>query len=187
MRILGVDPGLTRCGFAVVDFAGGAFNLIYADTFRSDPKQQLAERIFAIARQIEDSIEELKPESIALERVFAQSNLSTVMATAQISGVVLYLAQRFGIPVAFHTPSEVKLAVTGSGRANKVQVGSMVQRLLGLESPLHPADTADACAIAITHSLRFGVAAGSETGSSVVPMTKAQQAWADAIRKSQKS
>ena len=187
MRILGVDPGLTRCGLAVVDFANGIFELVYANTFVSEAKQPLAERIFAIASQIEDSIATFKPDSIALERVFAQSNLSTVMSTAQISGVVLYFSQRFETPIAFHTPSEVKLAVTGSGRANKNQVGSMVQRLLRLDAPLHPADTADACAIAITHALRFGIAAGRETGSKSVPMTKAQSVWADAIRKSQKS
>lgn len=185
MRILGVDPGLTRCGLAVVDYSNRKFELVFADTFRSKPEDQLADRVFEIANQIEDRFVEFKPETVALERVFAQANLRSVMATAQISGVVLYLARKYEVPIAFHTPSEVKLGVTGSGRANKAQVGDMVQRLLNLDAPLKPADTADACAIAITHALRIGIAAGGETGSKSVPMTKAQRAWADAIRKSQ--
>ncbi len=185
MRILGVDPGLTRCGLAVIDYSNGKFDLVFADTVRSSPKDQLADRVYEISQQIERRFVEFKPETVALERVFAQANLKSVMATAQISGVVLYLARKFEVPIAFHTPSEVKLGVTGSGRADKAQVGAMVQRLLNLDAPLTPADTADACAIAMTHALRFGVAAGRETGSKNLPMTKAQQAWADAIRKSQ--
>jgi crossover junction endodeoxyribonuclease RuvC len=185
MRILGVDPGLTRCGLAVIDCSNGKFDLVFADTVRSSPKDQLADRVYEISQQIEHRFVEFKPETVALERVFAQANLKSVMATAQISGVVLYLARKFEVPIAFHTPSEVKLGVTGSGRADKAQVGAMVQRLLSLDVPLKPADTADACAIAMTHALRFGVAAGRETGSKNLPMTKAQQAWADAIRKSQ--
>lgn len=185
MRILGVDPGLTRCGIAVIEYSNGQFQLVYADTLRSDPKQPLADRIFSIGNLIEDVIEKHSPESIAIERVFAQANLRSVMGTAQISGVVLYLSRRYRLPISFHTPSEVKLGVTGSGRADKAQVGAMVQRLLRLEAPLKPADTADACAIAMTHAMRFGLAAGPETGSNSVPMTSAQKAWSEAIRKSQ--
>lgn len=185
MRILGIDPGLTRCGISVIQYSDGRFELLFADTLRTDPKQALAERIFSLGKRIEEAIEHYKPQTIALERVFAQANLRSVMGTAQISGVVLFLAQKFELPISFHTPSEVKLGVTGSGRADKAQVGAMVQKMLRLSEPLHPADTADACAIAMTHALRFGLAAGPETGSSSVPMTPAQKAWAEAIRKSQ--
>ncbi|MFM6980797.1 MAG: crossover junction endodeoxyribonuclease RuvC [Micrococcales bacterium] len=173
-RILGIDPGLTRCGIGVVDLATSRkVTLVEVDVFRSDPGVELVARVGSIGDRIEAAIEHFKPDAIAIERVFAQSNLRSVMGVAQISGVVLHLAHRYKIPLAFHTPTEVKAAVTGSGRADKAQVGYMVAKILGLDSVPKPADAADALAIAITHGWRSAGATGIEASN----LTKAQQAW----------
>lgn len=186
-RILGVDPGLTRCGIGVIEQgAGRKVSLVHVETLRSGAEAPLAERIRIIGDQLEQLILRFKPDTIALERVFAQANLRTVMGTAQISGVLLLLAARHGIPISLHTPSEVKAAVTGNGRANKDQVGKMVQAILHLDELPKPADSADALAIAITHAWRMGVAAGTETGSSSTATTKAQERWRAAIEASKK-
>jgi crossover junction endodeoxyribonuclease RuvC len=155
--------------------------MLHVEVVATKPDVVLASRISTIGSRIADVMDEFKPDVIALERVFAQANLRTVMGTAQISGVVLFLAAQRGIRVALHTPTEVKAAVTGSGRAAKAQVGAMVARILGLKEAPKPADAADALAIAITHGWKplntdaSGVAAGA---------TPAQQAWANAERAS---
>ena len=161
-------------------------SLVHVETLRSGPEVPLAERIRIIGDQLEQLILRFKPDTIALERVFAQANLRTVMGTAQISGVLLLLAARHGIPISLHTPSEVKAAVTGNGRANKDQIGKMVQAILHLDERPKPADSADALAIAITHAWRMGVAAGADTGSSSTATTKAQERWRAAIEASKK-
>ena len=182
MRVLGIDPGLTRCGLGLIEQgAGRKVSLVAVDTLRSSPDEQLARRIGSIAQSLEEFLVEHQPNSIALERVFAQANLRTVMGTAQISGVVLALADKYSIPVALHTPTEVKAAVTGNGRADKSQVGNMVAKILGLGEVPKPADAADALAIAITHAWRMGIAAGTETGSSATNATVAQEQWRRAI------
>ena len=179
-RILGVDPGLTRCGLAVVEeLPGRKVSAVFYDTVRSATDTALEVRIAEIAHAVEAAIETYKPDVIAIERVFAQANLRSVMGVAQISGVVLYLANKYEIQVHLHTPSEVKAAVTGSGRAAKAQIGSAVAKILALSEPPKPADTADALAIAITHSWR-GSAGAISTGRA----TKAQEAWVAAERAS---
>ncbi len=178
-RILGVDPGLTRCGVGVIDLASSRkVSLVRVETLRSDPTEQLSTRVGTIGAQIEALILETKPDGIAIERVFSQSNVSTVMGTAQISGVVLYLANKHSIPVAMHTPTEVKAAVTGSGRAAKAQVGTMVAQILGLKEVPKPADAADSLAIAICHAWKsFTPSKGGGGG-----VTAAQAAWLAAER-----
>lgn len=172
-RILGIDPGLTRCGVGIVDLLPSRkVQLVEVDTFRTSAESDLSSRVGIIGDRIEALINNFKPDSIALERVFAQENLRSVMSVAQISGVVLHLAHRYSLTIAFHTPTEVKAAVTGSGRASKQQVGAMVARILSLDEVPKPADAADALAIAITHGWR---AAG--INSSSTSLTKAQQAW----------
>jgi crossover junction endodeoxyribonuclease RuvC len=179
VRILGIDPGLTRCGVGVIDLAAGRrVSLVSVDVYRSLPSAALQERIGTIGAQIEALIAETKPNVIALERVYADVNVRSVMGTAQISGVVLLLAHRYGIPLAMHTPTEVKAAVTGSGRADKAQVGNMVARILGLAEVPKPADAADSLAIAICHAWRGAGATDSGSGS----LTPAQQAWHAAER-----
>ena len=130
-------------------------------------------RLLVIAEAIEQWLDAFKPDVLAIERVFAQTNLSTVMGVAQVSGVVMVAAARRGIPVAMHTPSEVKAAVTGNGRADKANVTAMVTRLLRLDKPPQPADAADALALAIAHAWRNGSTLSKGSKSS----TPAQQLW----------
>lgn len=117
LRVLGVDPGLTRCGIGIVDAIGGRrARLVHAGVIRSDSEEPLEQRLLGIARGLRAVLEEFAPDAVGVERVFSQSNISTVMGTAQVSGIALLEAAERGIPVALHTPSEVKAAVTGSGR-----------------------------------------------------------------------
>ncbi|WP_061962186.1 crossover junction endodeoxyribonuclease RuvC [Demequina flava] len=176
MRILGVDPGLTRCGLGVIDAAGARrVSLVHVSAATSPADTDTPARIARLADALEAAMDEFSPQAVALERVFAQANVSTVMGTAQISGVVMLLAQRRGLPVTLYTPSEVKAAVTGDGRAGKSQVGYMVTRVLNLKETPKPADAADALAIAIAHAWRGG-AAPVESGAT----TSAQRQWAAA-------
>jgi crossover junction endodeoxyribonuclease RuvC len=155
VRVLGVDPGLTRCGLGVVDGSGGrTVRCVDVGVVTTPPEAPVAERLLAVGAEVERWIERHRPDVVAIERVFSQHNVRTVMGTAQASGVVALLAARAGLPVAFHTPSEVKAAVTGEGRAGKQQVTTMVTRLLGLETAPRPADAADALALAICHCWR---------------------------------
>ncbi|CAM5576050.1 crossover junction endodeoxyribonuclease RuvC [Streptomyces spiroverticillatus] len=155
MRVLGVDPGLTRCGVGVVEgVAGRPLTMCGVGVVRTPPDAELGLRLVAIEQGIEQWLDDYRPEVLAVERVFSQHNVSTVMGTAQASAVAMLCASRRGIPVALHTPSEVKAAVSGSGRADKAQVGAMVTRLLRLDAPPKPADAADALALAICHIWR---------------------------------
>ncbi|WP_413806140.1 crossover junction endodeoxyribonuclease RuvC [Streptomyces sp. OE57] len=155
MRVLGVDPGLTRCGVGVVEgVAGRPLRMLGVGVIRTGADTATADRLVLIERGIEEWLDAHRPEFVAVERVFSQHNVRTVMGTAQASAVAMLCAARRGLPVALHTPSEVKAAVTGSGRADKAQVGSMVTRLLRLDAPPKPADAADALALAICHIWR---------------------------------
>ncbi|CAB4937694.1 unannotated protein [freshwater metagenome] len=155
MRVLGVDPGLTRCGIGVVDGAPGRrLTLIHVDVVRTPAELDLSQRLLAIEQAIEAAIETTAPDCMAVERVFSQHNLRTVMGTAQAGAIALVAAARRGIPVTLHTPSEVKASVTGHGRADKDQVATMVTRLLGLTHTPRPADATDALALAICHLWR---------------------------------
>ncbi|MDP9436705.1 MAG: crossover junction endodeoxyribonuclease RuvC, partial [Actinomycetota bacterium] len=149
MRVLGVDPGLTRCGLGVVDGAPGRPPaLVEVGVVRTTADDDLGRRLVALEEQLELWLDRCRPDAVAVERVFAQANVRTVMGTAQAGAVAVVCAARRGLPVALHTPSEVKAAVTGSGRAEKAQVGVMVARLLRLDGPPRPADAADALALA---------------------------------------
>jgi crossover junction endodeoxyribonuclease RuvC len=183
LRVLGIDPGLTRCGIGVVDVSSTRQAvLVHFGVIRTPPDMALEQRLLIIGRGIAEIIEEHEPHAVALERVFAQHNLSTVMGTAQASGVALHAAASSGLAVGLHTPSEVKAAVTGYGGAEKAQVGLMVAKILGLDEVPQPADAADALALAICHAWRGGVAAarGTSTTASPAPagaLTPAQHAW----------
>ena len=157
MRVLGIDPGLTRCGVGIVDGAvGRPLSLVDVNVIRTSPDQPVATRLVTIEKGIDAWLDEYRPDAVAVERVFARSDVSTIMGTAQASGIAMVAAARRGLPVAMHTPSEVKAAVTGHGRADKDQVAQMVTRILRLPSPPKPADAADALAIAICHVWRGG-------------------------------
>ncbi|GAA0930672.1 MULTISPECIES: crossover junction endodeoxyribonuclease RuvC [Kribbella] len=158
MRVLGVDPGLTRCGLGVVEGSPGRPpKMIAVGVIRTPADLDVAKRLVRIEAELEEWIVEHRPDAVAVERVFAQQNVRTVMGTAQASGVAMVVAARRGLPVALHTPSEVKAAVTGSGRAGKEQVTTMVTRILKLAERPTPADAADALALAICHVWRGGV------------------------------
>lgn len=157
MRVLGIDPGLTRCGLGVVEGSvGRPLQLVDVGVVRTSAHLEVAQRLVSIERGIDAWIEEHRPDAVAVERIFARSDSSTIMGTAQASGIALVCAARRGLPVALHTPSEVKAAVSGSGRADKTQVGAMVTRILRLDAVPKPADAADALALAITHVWRGG-------------------------------
>ena len=157
MRVLGVDPGLTRCGLGVVDGTPGRpLGLVAAGVVRTPAGDNIAARLLALEVEIDSWLAEYRPDAVAVERVFSQHNVRTVMGTAQAGAVAVLCAARRGLPVALHTPSEVKAAVTGSGRADKAQVTTMVMRLLRMADPPKPADTADALALAICHLWRGG-------------------------------
>lgn len=186
LRVLGIDPGLTRCGIGVVDVEPNRTAvLVEYGVVRTEPDLPLELRLLGIAQGIAEYIERTSPDAMAVERVFAQHNVRTVMGTAQASGLALHAAASRGIPVGLHTPSEVKAAVTGYGQADKKQVQAMVARILGLDEPPKPADAADALALAICHAWRpssisttaaaaVATAPGRPAASGLTP---AQLAW----------
>ena len=157
IRVLGVDPGLTRCGVGVVEGAPGrALTMVRVGVIRTPAGEDIAVRLLAIETEIEAWLDACRPDAVAVERVFSQQNVRTVMGTAQAGAIAIACAARRGLPVALHTPSEVKAAVTGNGRADKAQVTAMVTRLLRVSDPPRPADAADALALAICHIWRGG-------------------------------
>ena len=129
MLVMGIDPGLTRCGVGVVEGTPGRARLVAVGVVRTEPDLDLSRRLLQIETGLEEWVVTHRPEAIAVERVFAQHNVTTVMGTAQAAGIAMLVAARHGLPVALHTPSEVKAAITGSGRADKAQVGLMVARI----------------------------------------------------------
>ena len=157
IRVLGVDPGLTRCGVGVVEGAPGRpLTMVRVGVIRTSADDDIAARLLAIETELEAWLDACRPDAVAVERVFSQANVRTVMGTAQAGAVAIVCAARRGLPVALHTPSEVKAAVTGNGRADKDQVTAMVTRLLRVADPPRPADAADALALAICHIWRGG-------------------------------
>jgi crossover junction endodeoxyribonuclease RuvC len=149
---MGVDPGLTRCGLSVVEGRSGRQVVaLDVDVVRTPPDAAVAKRLLAISDAVEHWLDTHHPDVLAIERVFSRMNVTTVMGTAQAAGVIALAAARRGIDVHFHTPSEVKAAVTGNGGAGKAQVTAMVTRILGLQAKPAPVDAADALALVIYH------------------------------------
>lgn len=195
MRILGIDPGLTRCGLGVVESNGARqVKLIDVDVARSDPQMLPEKRLLLIYNKIEETIRLMRPNVIAIERVFAQENVRSVVSTAQVVGIAMLCAAQHGIPVEMHSPSEVKAAVSGNGHATKAQVQIMVKNILRLEKIVRPKDAADALAIAICHAWRGTISTTHATtsaqhgGAGMLPsaegvgLTPAQKMWAQAAR-----
>ncbi len=152
---MGVDPGLTRCGLSLIESNGGRqLVALDVDVVRTPTDMPLQQRLLSISDAAEHWMDTHAPDVIAIERVFSQHNVSTVMGTAQAGGVIALAAARRAIDVHFHTPSEVKAAVTGSGTAGKAQVTAMVTKILALQTKPAPADAADALALAICHCWR---------------------------------
>ena len=174
MIILGVDPGLTRCGVGVIE-AGEhrRLSFIHVDVVRSSPD---------IYNGLSEKMDRFAPDAVSIERVFAQSNRNTVLGTAQAAGLAMLAAAQRNIPVALHTPTEAKLAITGNGQAQKIQVERMVTRILNLTKMPTPADAADALALAICHALR--PAGALQGGEREQHLTAAQRQWAEAAQNS---
>ncbi|WP_026549852.1 crossover junction endodeoxyribonuclease RuvC [Arthrobacter sp. Br18] len=188
LRVMGVDPGLTRCGLAVVDVEPNRRStLVAVGVVGTEAGRSLDQRLLVISEAVDAWLDLHQPQVLAVERVFSQLNVSTVMGTAQASGVIIVAAARHGIPVALHTPTEVKAAVTGNGQSDKAAVTKMVTKILRLDTPPRPADAADALALAITHAWRRGVglaAAGAAVGAGSA--TPAQRLWAEAEAKARR-
>ncbi|MFV0458152.1 MAG: crossover junction endodeoxyribonuclease RuvC [Actinomycetales bacterium] len=190
MRVLGVDPGLTRCGLGVVESRPGRrARLVHVEVVRTPAGDDLAARLLTLAGEIERVVTAHAPDVVAVERVFSQANVTSVMGTAQASGVAVLVGARAGLPVVLHTPTEVKAAVTGSGRAPKAQVTAMVTRILGLSESPRPADAADALALGICQLWRgpgLAVPVGPAGGTSG-PLTPAQRTWLEAERRARRA
>jgi len=149
--VLGIDPGLTRCGYAVLTRSGSGVSATLLGVMSTPPDLEVPERLRMLAADVSEVFDEAQPTSVAMERLFFQSNAHSAMSVAQSSALILLAAAQRNLPIAQYTPSQVKLAVTGSGTAEKVHVQRMVQRRLGLSRPPQPADAADAAAIALCH------------------------------------
>ncbi|MFK0000997.1 crossover junction endodeoxyribonuclease RuvC [Paenarthrobacter sp. NPDC090520] len=187
LRVLGVDPGLTRCGIGVVDIERNRrATMVAVGVVGTSAELTLDRRLLVIAQAIDEWLDLHEPDVVAVERVFSQMNVSTVMGVAQASGVVIAAAARRDIPVALHTPSEVKAAVTGSGSANKEAVTKLVTKILRLDAPPKPADAADALALALTHAWRAGGTMGTASAKGQSSLTPAQRAWAEAEAKARR-
>jgi crossover junction endodeoxyribonuclease RuvC len=183
MRVLGVDPGMTRCGIGVVDGAPGcALTLVHVGVIRTPPDAEVGVRLLAQADAVTEAIERYRPDVVAVERVFSQHNVRTAMGTAQVAGLAIVAATRSGIPVALHTPTEVKAAVTGSGAAGKAQVGAMVTRLLKLTETPRPADAADALALAICQVWRGAARARLDSAQARIGAARATAVPAGSAR-----
>ena len=151
MFVLGIDPGLSRCGYGCVRRAGGRTTAVAIGVLRTPPTADLPDRLGELQREIRALLVELRPAVVAVERVFFQANTSTAMSVAAASGVIMAEAVNAGCEVSVYTPNQVKEAVAGYGAASKEQMQRMVQTLLGLTAPPKPADAADAVAIALCH------------------------------------
>jgi crossover junction endodeoxyribonuclease RuvC len=151
MFVLGIDPGLSRCGYGVVESTGKNLRAVAAGVIRTPPDMDLALRLAELQKEIHALISDYQPEEVAVERVLFQVNVSSAMATGQAAGVTMAAAASTGLPVALYSPNEVKLAVAGWGGADKQQMERMVQSQLAITKPLRPVDAADAIAVAICH------------------------------------
>jgi crossover junction endodeoxyribonuclease RuvC len=179
--VLGIDPGVSRCGYGAVVAEGSTLTALACGVIRTPPSDPLPERLAALQGELEGLIVELRPTAVAVERVFFQTNVRTAMSVGQASGLALAAAARAGVPVCQYTPNEVKQAVAGYGAAGKEQVQAMVTRLLHLVEVPKPPDAADALALAICHlsAGRLRSAAGSGL-TSPTPVTGLARAIASA-------
>lgn len=152
MFVLGIDPGLSRCGYGAVESRpGGGARAVAVGVLRTPPSAPVPERLAELQHELRALIAELRPDAVAVERVFFQSNVRTAIGVAQASGLALAEAYAAGAAVAEYSPNQVKEAVAGWGGAGKDEVERMVRTLLGIDQPLRPVDAADAAALALCH------------------------------------
>jgi crossover junction endodeoxyribonuclease RuvC len=158
---LGIDPGLSKCGYGAVRGEGGRLSAEAFGHLTTPVDHPLADRLAALWEDLTKLLADLKPDVVVVERVLFQVNARTAMSVGQASGLALAAARLAGCPVAQYSPNEVKLAVTGYGSASKEQIQEMVQALLGLQDRPRPADRADALALAICHLAGAGLRAAA--------------------------
>ena len=151
MFVLGIDPGLSRCGYGVVERSGRRPRAVAAGVLRTDPALDVPHRLAILRDDVRALIAEHRPAVVAIERVLFQVNARTAIPVAQAAGVAMVEGVSAGAEVVEYSPNQVKQAVAGFGGADKAQIGRMVQTLLGIATPLRPADAADAVAIALCH------------------------------------
>lgn len=155
MRVMGIDPGLTRCGLSVVQAGRGRSVIpVAVGVVRTPSDSDIAHRLLELSEAANDWLDQYQPDVVAIERIFERGNVSTVMNTAHGVGVLMLAAAQRGIDVHLYTPSEVKKAISGNGRADKKQMTAMITRILGLTEAPNPADAADALALAVCHCWR---------------------------------
>lgn len=155
LRVMGIDPGLTRCGLSVVQAGHGrSIYPVSVGVVRTPADAELTERLLRLSAAVGSWMDEYQPDVVAIERIFERGNVSTVMHTAHAVGVLVLAAAERGLPVHMYTPSEVKKAISGNGRADKKQMTIMITRILGLSEAPKPADAADALALAVCHCWR---------------------------------
>ena len=152
MRILGIDPGIAIVGFGLIESDRTGQRMLQYGAITTSKELPLAERLVQIADDMEQLIAQLRPDAIAVEELFFTNNITTGIAVAHGRGIVLYTAQKSGVPLYEYTPMQVKMAVTGYGKAEKRQVMDMTKRLLNLKAVPKPDDAADALAIALCHA-----------------------------------
>ena len=152
MRILGIDPGYAIVGFGLIEADRGSFRMLTYGVITTEAGLPLSRRLYQIASDMEKLLNTLKPDAIAVEELFFNTNITTGIAVAHGRGVILAAAEKCGIPLFEYTPSQVKLAVTGYGKADKHQVMDMTKRLLSLKTLPRPDDAADGLAIALCHA-----------------------------------
>ena len=149
--VLGIDPGVSRCGYGVVVYRAGSLTASAMGVIRTPRSAPLPERLAVLSGELDRLVRDVRPSGLAVERVLFQANTRTAMSVGQASGLALAIAGRARVPVFHYSPNEVKLAVTGDGKADKAQVQAMVARLLALAKPPRPADAADALALCVCH------------------------------------
>ncbi|WP_025274339.1 crossover junction endodeoxyribonuclease RuvC [Haloglycomyces albus] len=155
MRVMGIDPGLTRCGIGIIEGQpGNKGRLIAVGVIRTSADDETPQRLRKLDDELDHYLDTYRPDAVAVERVFSQHNLASVIPTAQAAGIALVHGAKRDLPTHSYTPSEAKAAVCGNGGADKRQVTTMVTRILRLESPPKPADAADALALALCHLWR---------------------------------
>lgn len=152
MRILGIDPGIGRTGWGIIEEEGGKIKAIAFDCFQTPAGEAIPIRLEKIYTHIQSILRQYKPHALAIEDLFFNTNAKTALVVGQARGVVILATAQANVPLAIYTPLQVKIAVAGYGRAEKTQIGHMIKAILKMPSVPKPDDTADALAIALTHA-----------------------------------
>ncbi len=152
MKVLGIDPGIGRCGWGVIEVKSSKFTVLGFGCIETSPKKEVSKRLEEVYEEIVKIIKKYEPDEFSIEELFFGSNAKTAFIVGQARGVILLAASQKNLNIGIYAPLQVKLAITGYGQAEKTQVGKMVKAILGLKEIPKPDDTADALAIAITHA-----------------------------------